>query len=218
MKHSKFNDSEVLREFGRIISEKNGLTKTAQVAPTATLAEDEKEKLQHFLTSLQTAPSNGPGMKRWMDRLNGQQDPYLQAVHNTLAQRYQLWSLGKEGAEIATVPFPTSAPQQMAQAPTPIHTSELKRNTKTAEEKLYDLAGNEDMVQEAHPVSAKVNGDTVENLNEQQAADTQVAEKSAKEILKALYKLANQLKADKQEVAFGYVKRAFLDIAKTLKK
>ena len=216
MKHSKFNDSETLREFGRIMSEK-GITKTAQVAPTATLAEDEKEKLQHFLTSLQTAPSNGPGMKRWMDRLNGQQDPYLKAVHDTLAQRYQLWSLGKEGAEIATVPFPSAAPQ-MAQAPAAVHTSELKSNTKTAEEKKYDLAGNEDMVQEAHPKTALVNGDVVENIAEQQEADVQVAEKSAKEILKALYKLAGQLKADKQEEAFGYVKAAFLDIAKTLKK
>lgn len=94
----------------------------------------------------------------------------------------------------------------------------LSIREKVAEQKAYDVTGKEDIVHEAHPQTAKVNGDVVENLNEQQDADLAVAEKSAKSILIALYKLAKRLKAEKNAKAYTLVKETFLELSKSLRK
>ena len=86
-----------------------------------------------------------------------------------------------------------------------------------AEGKHYDVTPKEDLVHEAHPQTAKVSGDTVENLNEQQKADLEVAQKSAKEVLTELYKMAKQLKAEGKDEAYELVKGTIVDIAKELK-
>lgn len=91
-------------------------------------------------------------------------------------------------------------------------------SVKTAEQKSYDVTGKEDLVHEAHPQTAKVNDEVVENIAEQQRADREVAEKSAKGILVALYKLAKRLKAEKNTKAYSLVKETFLDLSKSLKK
>jgi hypothetical protein len=227
MKYMAFNDSEILREFGRLMEEKDGLKKVAQVVQP--LSEEEKGKLQHFLGELQKMPANGPGMERWMNRLKGQMDPYLKSVHESLAQRYSLWSQGKDASELAQIPLPLSG-QGMAQnpaAPAPVAGNPgmpkgadvIEANEKTAEQKAYDVTGKEDIVNTAHPHPAKVCGDElVENLNEQQKADKEVAEKSAKDVLVALYKLAKRLKAEKNDEAYELVKKTFLDISSSLKK
>ena len=225
MKYMRFEDSAVLQEFGRIMQEKEELKKVAQA--TAPLSEDEKAKLQHTLAELQKAPSNGPAMEKWLKRLQGQADPYLKSVHDALAQRYALWQQGKEAAEIGAVPFPGAPqPDGVAAKPAPgapvaavpPARAALSQREKTAEQKAYDVTGKEDMVAEAHPGTATVEGEVVENLNQQQAADKAVAEKSAKNVLVALYKLAKRLQAEQNEKAYALVKETFLDISKSLKK
>lgn len=94
----------------------------------------------------------------------------------------------------------------------------LSIHEKVAEQKSYDVTGKEDIVHEAHPQTAKVNGEVVENLNEQQRADLAVAEKSAKNILVALYKLAKRLRSEKNTKAYSLVKECFLELSKSLKK
>jgi hypothetical protein len=226
MKYMSFDQSEVLREYARIMQEKDGLTKIAQaVVP---LTEDEKTKLHNFLAELVKAPANGPGMERWMMRLKGTQDPYFKSVHDALAQRYSLWAQGKDSTEISTVPLPTqSQPDNMAEQPVPSSPvasapgpvrAALSQRAKTAEQKCYEVTLKEDMIQKAHPVPAKTCGDElVENKNEQQEADLAVAEKSA-QIVKALYKLAKRLRVEKNDEAYKLVKDACLEIAKTIKR
>ena len=223
MKHMSFEQSEILQEFGRIMQERDGLKKVAQAVNP--LNDDEKKKLQHFLGELQKSPSNGPGMERWMHRLKGQAEPYLASVHQALAQRYSLWSQGKDAAEISAVPLPASAPAVAATpapvAPVPPRTAAISQRAKTADQKSYDVTAKEDMIHAAHPKPAKVCGDElVENKNEQQAADLAVARKSAqlKSVLVALYKLAKRLEAEKNEEAYSLVKETFLSLSKSLKK
>lgn len=215
-----FNQSEVLKDFGRILQEKDQLKKIAQVV-VLPLSEQEKLKLQAFLGQLAQQPSNGPGMEKWINRLKGQSDPYQKEVLDALSARYQLWARGKDATEVSAIPLPGLNQQNVATQPlgpenvaTP-HRASLSGHGKTAQE--YGVGVKEDIVDKAHPKSAVVSGDVVENLNEQQDADKEVAEKSAS-VLVALYKLAKTLQADKNETAYKIVKAACLDIAKTLKK
>lgn len=226
MSYMRSTDSAVLQEFGRIMQEKEELKKVAQVA-AAPLSEEEKAKLQHALAEFTKNPANGPGMEKWINRLKGQADPYLKQVHDALAERYSLWAQGKEGKEVGAIPLPMGQqPAQMAKQPAaappvaavPPARAALSAREKTADQKAYDVTGKEDMVAEAHPGKAMVEGELVENLNQQQAADKAVAEKSAKNILIALYKLAKRLKAENNEKAYALVKETFLDLSKSLKK
>lgn len=213
MSYMRSTDSAVLQEFGRLMQEKEQLKKVAQVA--APLSDDEKIKLQHALAEFTKAPSNGGAMEKWIARLNGQTDPYLKQVHDALSQRWSLWSQGKDSKEVASIPLPAFPTQAPAMPPT--HAA-LSIRQKLADQKAYDVTGKEDIVHEAHPQSAKVEGDTVENLNEQQDADLAIADKSAKNVLIALYKLAKSLKAEKNDKAYALVKETFLDLSKSLKK
>ena len=204
--------SSVLEEFGRLMQQKEELKKVAQVM-AAPLGDDEKAKLQQALAALTKMPAQGPMMEHWMQRLKGQADPYLKQVHDALAQRYQLWADGKDAAEVGAIPLPL-APQKdnmAAQPPMPTTAS-----VKQADQKAYDVTGKEDIVHEAHPNKAMVSGDLVENLNQQQDADLSVAQKSA--VLKALYKLAKKLQAEKNDAAYKMVKETFMDLSKSLKK
>lgn len=225
MSYMKSTDSAVLEEFGRIMQEKEAMTKIAQaVAP---LSEDDKAKLQRALAEFVKSPSNGPGMEKWINRLKGQTDPYLKSVHDALAQRYQLWAAGKDSKEVGAVALPGAPqPNNMATQPqpgapvaaVPPARAALSTRQKTADGKAYDVTGKEDIVNEAHPGKAMVEGELVENLNQQQDADKAVAEKSAKNVLIALYKLAKRLKAEKNEKAYALVKETFLDLSKSFKK
>jgi len=224
MTYMRSTDSAVLQEFGRLMEEKDALKKVAQVVP---LSDEEKAKLQHALAGLMQMPSNGPAMEKWVNRLKGQTDPYLKQVHDALAQRYSLWSQGKDAKEVGAVPLPMAPqPDQMAKHPTsgqpvaavPPARAALSVREKTADGKEYGVTPKEDLVHEAHPKSALVSGDVVENLNEQQDADLAVAEKSAKDILLALYKLAKRLQAEKNDKAYALVKDTFLELSKSLKK
>lgn len=223
MSYMKSTDSAVLAEFGRIMSEKEGLKKIAQVAP---LSQEEFGALQRTLTDLTKNPANGPTMEKWINRLKGQTDPFLNAVHTALVNRYQLWSEGKDNAAISSIllPSPANAPQMAGKpagqpiAAIPQNHASLNSNKKVAEQKAYDVTGKEDMVAKAHPGTAMVEGDVVENNNEQQDADLAVAEKSAKAVLLALYKLAKRLKAENNEKAYALVKETFLDLSKSFKK
>jgi hypothetical protein len=219
MKHVTFNDSAILQEFGRIMQAKDELKKTAQLAPVVPLTDDEKAKLQHFLGELQKTPSNGPGMEKWLARLRGQEDSYLKAVHDALAQRHALWAMGKDAQELTAVPLPTAhyAQKPLEQIQPLQHNSAANVTTKTAEPKCYDVTGKEDLVHEAHPQTAYVETDVVENGNEQQTADLEIAQKSAKEVLVVLYKLAKKLQAEKNDEAYKLVKDAFFEISGFLK-
>lgn len=225
MKYMRSTDSAVLQEFGRLMEKKDGLKKVAQAA--APLTDQEKARLQNALGEFMKMPSNGPGMEKWINRLKEQTDPYLKQVHDALAERYKLWAQGKDAQEIGAVPLPgVTQPSQKAKVPAPgapiaavtPARAALSTREKVAEQKAYDVSGKEDMVQEAHPNKAMVEGELVENLNEQQDADKAVAEKSAKSILVALYKLAKRLKAENNKKAYALVKDTFLDLSKSLKK
>ncbi len=222
MKYMAFNDSEILKEFGRLMNEKDGLTKVAQIVTP--LTDEEKGKLQHFLGELQKMPSNGPGMEKWIVRLKGQVDPYLNAVHNALSNRYALWSQGKDAQELSSIliPNPQEGVANAPVAPSPMPAkgaSVIEVSEKTADAKAYDVTGKEDLVDTAHPKPALVCGDElVENANEQQDADKEVAEKSAKTILTGLYKLAKRLKAEGNTEAYELVKDTFKQITSSLKK
>lgn len=297
MKYMSYNDSDVLKEYSRIIQERDGLVKVAQTAPTPEFAD--LDKLNYFLASLQLQPSNGPGMEKWINRLKGQADPYLKAVYNALVARYTLWARGKDAKEVGSIPLPplpakkaqvspvktpaTDKPtfaqvmayamknlrgqkdpavfaQKLAEAkklagndvealkkldmmdmayqkarvavqdyaklfmpavekmtPSFQKTQSFNIDVKTAEQKAYDVSPKEDITNTAHPKPAFVEGDLVENGNEQYAADKAIAEKSAKEILKELYKMAKQLKAENNIKAYKLVKETFLDLSKGLK-
>jgi hypothetical protein len=231
MKYLAFNDSEILREFGRIMGEQDGLKKTAQIAQPP-LSEDEKVKLQKFLADLQSNPSNGPGMERWIARLKGQPDLYLGAVHKALSDRYLLWSEGKDAQELTSVLIPTPANEGLAAQPvapvaqntlSPKGAEVVEAHEKTAEGKSYQVVPEENEVLKAHPQSAYVEGELVENKDEQQKADVEVAEKDAKgkeakAILTALYKLAKKLEADGEDEAYKLVVATFKDIKNGLKK
>lgn len=234
MAHLRWTESDVLEEFGRIMTEQDGLKKVAQVAA---LSPEEFEKLQADVVRLQQQPKLGQTMEYWIGRLRGQTEPGLKMLHDNLSKRYELYLKDAPAAQINAVPL-TSAPATATQTPmpepkvmpvsAPVRKAEVEGEQtektaavdKTAEEKKYEVQPDSDMVGTAHPGKAMVNGDLVENLEQQQAADLAVARKSAKvkEVLAELYKMAKKLQAEKNDVAYELVKKAFQEIAATLKK
>lgn len=213
MSYMKSIDSAVLAEFGRIMGEKDELKKVAQLAPNAS---DQ---------AWANAMKHGPNTSAWnqakamfandkgkLDLLNKAEYVYFNESENDA----NAWKKVFEQSQPAMAKQPAPAAPPVAAVP-PARAA-LSIHEKTAEQKAYDVTGKEDMVQEAHPTSAKVEGETVENLNEQQKADKAVAEKSAKNVLVALYKLAKRLKAEKNEKAYALVKETFLDLSKSFKK
>ena len=219
MSYMRSTDSAVLQEFGRIMEEKEGLKKVAQAAGLTPEQQAAWAKIMQ---------GHGPGTKAWKEAaelLKGNK-----AYSDLMAQAQQIyfgdesandamaWKKHLEGAQqspaMATQPAPAPAPSGAV----PPARASLSVREKTAEGKSYDVTGKEDMVQEAHPGKAMVEGELVENLNEQHAADKAVAEKSAKNILVALYKLAKRLKTENNEKAYKLVKETFLDLSKSFKK
>lgn len=226
MKYMAFNDSEILREFGRLMEEKDGLTKIAQAA------QPDLAKLQKDIAE---SPNNQYALQRALQVLHPLKDDAKWApTFAALDQRRVAQEAGKDAHEVNAIAVPLPALDGMASQPpaapssAPIaaqpaapskDASVVEVYEKTADAKSYDVTGKEDIVDEAHPKPAKVCGDElVENLNEQQDADEAVATKSAKEVLVALYKLAQRLKAEDNEEAFDLVKKTFLDISGSLKK
>lgn len=232
MKHLKFNDSPVMREFGRIMQERGSIQKIAQALPppavplgttvpnVAPLPAGEMPPTWHkVFANLEAARGNVKAlesMQNYLQTLNypeAEQGYYDEALQKL--QRYM-------APESIAADFHAKQQSQHAQAPqknplTAKHQS-LSQREKTADQKCYDVTPDSDMVGTAHPKSAVVSGDVVENIAEQQEADLEVAQKSAKEILTALYKLAKQLQAQNNIEAYKLVKATFLDIAKTIKK
>jgi len=212
MGYMKSTDSAVLAEFGRIMGEKDGLSKIAQAAPA--VAD------QVWASAIQHGPNTSAWTKaKQMFAGDSTKKALLDKAEyvyfNESENDANAWKkVFEQNPAMAKQPAPTAP---MAEVPSP-HTASVDVNEKTAEQKAYDVTGKEDMVQEAHPGSAKVEGETVENLNEQQEADKAVAEKSAKNVLVALYKLAKRLKAEKNEKAYVLVKETFLDLSKSFKK
>jgi hypothetical protein len=90
---------------------------------------------------------------------------------------------------------------------------------KTADAKLYDVFGKQNIVHDAHPQTAYVNGDVVETVEEAQKIDIGVAQKEStgKQVVAELYNMAKQLKADKNDVAYKLVRATCVEIAKLIK-
>lgn len=207
MSYMKSTDSAVLAEFGRIMEEKDGLKKIAQAAPGA--AEQ----------AWASAMNHGPNTTAWK---HAKEMFAGDAAKKALLDKaeYVYFNESEGDANAWKKVFQQQSPAMAKQpAPgTPVAAIPPVRAAKTAEEKKYDVSGKEDLVNEAHPGKAMVEGDVVENLNQQQDADKAVAEKSAKNVLVALYKLAKRLKAEKNEKAYALVKETFLDLSKSFKK
>ena len=178
MKNITFDESVVLREFAKIAS-KEGFLKSAQMttgplegarqpAPAPT---DQHKQLVDFinkeLAGLRAMPANGPGMERIMKKLRGQTDPYLVNVLAYVKQLYTAWQSSKTGEELKQITNQDPSLKMMAHA-----------SYKMAE-KEYDVMADSKILHHAHPSTAKVEGDVVENAEEQQDADLKVAQKSA---------------------------------------
>lgn len=225
MRHMAFNDSDILRDFGRLMQEKDELKKTAQALPPPTHAPGttvpnaapvptgaKPMMWEKLYAELEAARGDGKALEavqRNMQTLNYAANE--QGFYDDMLQKLQTYMTPEALA------FDAKAKHKTPQMP---RRAALSQHEKTADQKVYDVTPKEDMVQEAHPQSAKVNGDTVENLNEQQKADLEVARKSAqiKKILASLYKLAKRLQAEKQEQAYQLVKETFLELSQTFRK
>jgi hypothetical protein len=219
MSYMRSTDSAVLQEFGRILQEKEGLKKSAQVA--APLSPEQQAAWARVMQG------HGPGTKAWnnaeallksnpayAELMAKAKDVYFNGSENDAMAWKKLLDGAAQSPQMAKQPAPAPAPI----AAVPPARAALSAREKTADQKAYDVTGKEDMVAEAHPGKAMVEGELVENLNQQQDADKAVAEKSAKNILVALYKLAKRLKAENNERAYALVKETFLDLSKSLKK
>jgi hypothetical protein len=237
MSYMRSTDSAVLQEFGRIMQEKDELKKVAQVNPDA--FEAYKNKLLDLqLRAQKPNPNHDPRLmisKRDLEQLvqlgRAVSQDFAQQAMGVLAEydagrdpKPVLLGL-KTHEELAKVPRTPNTPRMpdrmqnnVVKAPIPSTRAALSTREKTADQKAYDVTGKEDIVQQAHPKTSIVSGDVVENLNEQQDADLLVAEKSAKNVLLALYKLAKRLRAEKNEKAYVLVKETFLELSKSLKK
>ncbi len=221
MRYMAFNDSEILREFGRLMGEKDGLTKVAQVVPSLT-----PEQQAAWAKVLE---GHGPGTKAWtnaetlLQNNKAYSDLMAQAKNiyfNESSNDAMAWKKHLEGEQSnPSMALQPAAPRPTSGQAAPAKGASVSETGKTAEQKAYDVTGKEDLVHEAHPNPAKTCGDElVENLNEQQDADKEVAEKSARDVLVALYKLAKRLKSENNDEAFTLVKNTFLDISNSLKK
>lgn len=216
MSYMRSTDSAVLAEFGRILEEKEGLKKIAQSAPGASE--------QVWANAMKHGP-NTTAWKQAKEMFAGDAakkallDKAEYVYFNDSENDANAWKKVFEQAPAAQPPAMATQPAPGTPvAAAPPATASAKTTTKTAEEKKYDVSGKEDLVNEAHPGKAMVEGEVVENLNQQQDADKAVAEKSAKTILVALYKLAKRLKAENNEKAYALVKETFLDLSKSFKK
>ncbi len=209
MKYMKFNDSAILREFGRMMEEKDGLVKVAQAATGLNPQQQE--------AWAQVLQGHGPGTKAWnnAESLLKSNPAYAELM----AKASNVYFNESANDALAWKKVIDAGQQAMANpAPAaPVAPTKAASVEKTADQKCYDVTPKEDLVDLAHPQTAHVAGDVVENANEQHAADKAVAEKSAA-ILKALYKLAKRLQAEQNEEAYKLVKATFLEVSATLKK
>lgn len=218
MKYMKWDDSAVLREFGRIMQEKDSLVKMAQAAGP------DVEKLNK---EIMQSSNNEAAITRALNMLAPfKADPQWKPTFDAMDARRVAYQSGKSAKEVAAIPVPLPAQNGMAKTPTsaPVvapgkqaSDETVEAIEKTAEQKCYDVTPKEDLIQKAHPQTAYVAGEVVENANEQQKADKEIAQKSAA-VLKALYKLAKRLEAEKNNEAYKLVKAAFFEIAAPLKK
>lgn len=233
MKYMKSNQSSVLQEFGRIMEEKDGLRKNAQALPPPAwapgtsmpgaeqmLSGPKPPAWEKLFADLESARGNPKALEAVQGHLQSMNYPASEQGYYDQALQLLQRSMAPANlqADARAKQHPSTDGAQVAKAPTMHKNQSLSARDKTAEQKTYDVTPKEDLVHEAHPVSAKVSGDVVENLNEQQDADLAVAEKSAKDVLKALYKLAKELQVEGNETAYKMVKETFLDISKTIKK
>ena len=216
MSYMKSTDSAVLQEFGRIMQEKDELKKVAQMAAPAAADQVWAAAMQHGpnTSAWKKAKQMFAGDKPKMDLMNKADYVYINESENDA----QAWKKVFQPAAPAMAGQPKAAPSAAAPPGQARVGTVLSANEKTAEQKAYDVTGKEDMVAEAHPGKAMVEGELVENLNQQQDADLGVAQKSAKQILTALYKLAKRLQAEKNDKAYALVKETFLELSKSLKK
>lgn len=211
MSYMKSTDSAVLQELGRILQERDGLKKVAQQAPGA------GDQIWA------NAVKHGPNTSAWKQAKEMfAADPAKTELLNKA--EYVYFNNSENDANAWRKVFEQSPAMAKQPAPgmpiasmPPAHAA-LSSRDKTADQKAYDVTGKEDIVNEAHPGKAMVETELVENLNQQQDADKAVAEKSAKNVLIALYKLAKRLKAENNEKAYALVKETFLDLSKSFKK
>lgn len=228
MRHMRFEDSEILQEYARKMEESDCLKKMAQVAQS-----NPSEAYNKYLALLQQKAATP----------NPNNDPNLLIGINHLTKLVELGrAVGGEVAKMAMAPLqeyeagknpkpvllglkahsPTEGlkpiPKELGD-PLPPKQQGVNgnQNTKTADQKAYDVLPKENIIHEAHPKPALVNGDLVETVEEQQEADLEVAQKTASAVLIELYKLAKQLQAEKNMEAYTLVKAAFLDISKDVK-
>lgn len=91
-----------------------------------------------------------------------------------------------------------------------------KKMVKTAGEH-YGVMPDSDIVNKAHPGVAKVEGDVVENIAQQQAEDLKVVNKKAKLVLETLKSIATDLKKRKQVKAYNEVVKTYKEVCADLK-
>lgn len=228
MKQIGFNDSAILQEFGRIMQEKDGIKKIAQDASAT--AKAELEKL--YFGALQQTPNNEAYWNKAKQLAQQIGDQNALTAINSAHAAYQhgdkdyakYFATQTERDAFDDMPIIPKEKLHVTPAPSP-HvvpkvSSRANAYNKTAEQKAYDVTPKEDMIAAAHPKSALVNGDVVENKSEQQKADLAVAQKSAqlKTVVAGLYRLAKRLEAEKNMKAYKLVKATFLELAGDLKK
>lgn len=217
MKHTSLENSETFREFAKIL-QKNaadaaGLKKTAQVQEGATLD----------MGAL--SESNDP--KKWQGTI-----AKLKATNPEMAQRvkdawYAKTFSGKDNTAVKAIlmgevehdPFAgiTGNPGAVAVSPPIQKQLSSHQSVKTAD-KEYDAVPDSKIVLESHPGKAMVEGELVENVIQQQAADLAVAEKSATiKVLKDLAKVAAAIK-DSDKEAYKLVMASARTLHAGLKK
>lgn len=235
MRHMRFEDSEILQEFARKMKEGEELKKMAQVVQPSPL-----EAYSKYLGMLQQKaqtpnPTHDPNLLIGKAQLQKLMD-LGRAVGGDVAKEamepMQEYDAGRNPKPVLLKlqpHLPTAGIYPITkELGNPVPPSIEKeqsvegQNTKTAEQKAYDVTPKENIIHDAHPKSAIVSGDVIENVEEAQKIDLEVVNKepsgkTADMVLTELYKLAKQLKAEKNDEAYKLVKEAFLDIAKDVK-
>ena len=228
MKYMKTGYSNVMEEFGRLMQETDRLKKTAQAQTPEQQARDVT------LAKLLSKPD-----RVTTDELNRLYSATNLADYTALKGRVRAAQTALMGdtqldvkpilrgesapvaAAPATVPKESLAPaSKKPVAPVQKGGAALSSRQKTAEQKLYDVTPKEDIIHTAHPKTAVVCGETVENLNEQHKADRDIAEKEPqlRKTLASLIQLTKTLKAENNLVAYKLVKATIMDLAKPLMK
>lgn len=225
MKIMKYGqDGEVFDELNKVLKAKDEMVKTAQALPppgpapgtvvpaaAPVPAGPKPEMWKKLDEQLEASRGNAKALEGMQMRLQTLNYPQGE-------QGYYDELMGKLQKYMSPEVMLTDARTKHKMAPMQKRQSATEQTAKVASGKEYDVGPKEDLVQKAHPHSAKVEGDTVENLNEQQKADLAVANKqAAAKVLTALYDLTKKLYAEKNVKAAELVKETFLSISKNIK-